>query len=68
MACRPSDTTAEPKARNAHPDTLAVDFFQETIIFTKMNVLAQPGAFALAQAQALPTSVPDLFPGVSRHN
>jgi flagellin-like hook-associated protein FlgL len=68
MTYQPTDTTAKPKARKAHSDTLPVDFSKETIIFRNMDLLTQPGVFALTQAKAIPTSVLDLFQGVSRHN
>lgn len=68
MTYQTTNPTAKPKARKAPSDTLPVDFFEETIIFRKMDLLAQPGVFALTQAKALPASILDLFQGVSRHN
>ena len=68
MTYQTTNTTAKPKARKAHSDTLPVDFSEETIIFGKMDLLTRPGVFALTQAKALSTSVLDLFQGASRHN
>lgn len=64
----PSTNTAQPTAPNGRSGIMNVDFFEETIIFTKMDVLRQSGVFALSQATASTTSVLNLPQEISRHN
>ncbi len=62
------NNTTQPKAQKTPLGTTDVDFFEETIIFKKMNVLMQSGAFALTQSKTLTKSIFALLRGVSRHN
>lgn len=55
--------TAQLNAQNARANVMDIDFSEETVIFTKMNVLVQSGAFALTQANAMTTNVLDLLQG-----
>jgi len=68
MVCQATNSNAQLKAQKAPSGTMNVDFSEETIIFAKMKVLAQSGAFAFAQANTLATNILDLLQGVSRHN
>ena len=56
-------TTAQLNAQNARSNIMDIDFSEETINFTRMNVLTQSGAFALTQANAMTTNVLDLLQG-----
>ena len=68
MACQITGSPAKPKAQKARSNIMDVDFSEETIIFTKMNVLVQSGAFALTQADALTTNVLNLLQGSAKSN
>lgn len=61
-------STAQVNAQNAYSNIMDIDFSEETIIFTKMNVLMQSGSFALTQANAMTTGVLNLLQGGNGSN
>lgn len=62
------ETSGRIDSHAPQTDIMTVDFSDETIIFKKMNILAQSGAFALSQTNAMPASVLALLRGGREHN
>lgn len=56
-------TTTKLNLLNAYSNIMDIDFSEETLNFTKAQILAQTGSFALTQANAFAASVLDLFQG-----
>lgn len=56
-------TTTQINVQNAFSHIMDIDFSQETMVFTRMNILTQSGSFALTQANAMTTMVLDLLQG-----
>lgn len=58
-------TTTKMNIEGARSNITDIDFSEETLIFTKMQVLTQTGSFALTQANLMTASVLDLLQGGS---
>ncbi|MDG4475099.1 flagellin [Thiovibrio frasassiensis] len=68
MAWHSPDSTARIDSHETHADIMPVDFSDETIIFTKMNILVQSGTFARSQNNGLAPSVLALLQGGPDHH